>query len=187
MFSFGHPMDIISAVEKYCTSFHGATIWDLGSVGAQSIVSAWKVNVKMAWNVKRECRNYIVDTVLVPHCPPLMSSLLSRFHTFFLSLLDSGSLEVRVISRLAARDLRSNLGSNLCLLKEKSGLDPWTTSKMTMKKCLRQSCVTVTPESEKWRLPFLEKLLNARLSSYYSCDDEVKKQLSEFIDSLVKN
>ena len=134
--------------------------------GALSLQSAWRTCLKLSWKVSRECRNYILEQVLAPHCPPVMQILLARFHTFFLSLLESPSSEVRIIARLAARDLRTSLGSNLRLLKEKSGLDPWIATPATMKRELRQGCQTEIPEKEKWRLPYLEKLLNARLWAY---------------------
>ena len=113
MFSFAHPKEIITAIEKYCTSFHSSNLWDLSSGAVQSIISAWHVNAKLSWNMNRDCRTYFVDHLLAPHCPPLMATLLSKYHGFFLSLLESPSDEVQIIARLAARDLRSHLGSNL--------------------------------------------------------------------------
>ena len=77
---------------------------------------------------------YFIDHVLSADSPPLISSLLSRFHKFFFSLLFKESFEVSVIARLAAKDIRSNLGSNLRLLKETSGCDPWCTGFDEMKK-----------------------------------------------------
>ena len=57
--------------------------------------------------------------------------------TFFRSLLDNPSPEVQVALLLAARDLRSYVGSNLALLREEScGLDPWTVSQCQLKKAL---------------------------------------------------
>ena len=54
----------------------------------------------------------------------LEASLLARFHGFFRSLLASPSYEVATVAILAARDIRSTLGSNLTHLRNKTGLDP---------------------------------------------------------------
>ena len=187
MFSFAHPMEIISAVEKHCSAFYGSSLYDLGGSGALSLQLAWNTSIKLSWKVSRECRSYFLEHVLAPHCLPIMKSLLSRFHTFFLSLLSSPSKEVRIISRLAARDLRTSLGSNLRLLSEKSGMDPWTTSPSNMKLRLKHTCRIQVPENDKWRLPYLGKLLNARLWAHYSCNDEQEEILTQLIESLIKN
>ena len=60
----------------------------------------------------------MVQEVLAPHVVSLRANLLSREVGFFRSLLTSPSYEVTVLSLLAARDVRSNLGSNLALVKE---------------------------------------------------------------------
>ena len=72
----------------------------------------------------------IVQDVLAPDVTNLEVQLWERFHGFFFhSLLASPSYEVKVSALLASRDLRSNLGSNLAALKEKTKLDPWTAAR----------------------------------------------------------
>ena len=70
---------------------------------------------KLAWDVPRSCHTYLVQEVLAPHVYSLQASLLSHHVGFFRGLLTSPSSEVTVVALLAARDLRSNLGSNLAL------------------------------------------------------------------------
>ena len=55
----------------------------------------------------------------------MKAGLLSKFVGFFRSLITSPSSEVMVVAMLAARDVRSNLGKNLSLVRETTGLDPW--------------------------------------------------------------
>ena len=63
--------------------------------------------------------------MLAPHVPDLNVGLMLKFIGFFRSLLASPSSEVVVVALLAARDVRSNLGKNLALVREASGgLDP---------------------------------------------------------------
>ena len=124
-FGFAHPHEQIVAIEKYCIAEYGSNLWDLNSQETRMYLSALKTGHKLAWGVDRRCRTYLVQEVLAPPVPSLEAGLLSMFHWFFLSLLQSPSHEVSVVARLAARDIRSNLGSNLDLLVKKSNPDPW--------------------------------------------------------------
>ena len=187
MFNFAHPSEIVKAIEKYCSSWYGSNVWRLERDSVESILASWRTCIKLSWNITRSCRNYFVDHVLAPDSPPLISSLLSRFHKFFVSLIDNENCEVSVIARLAARDLRSNLGSNLRLLKDTSGLDPWCTGTNAMKQRLIRSCVREIPPKDLWRVPYLQKLLAARQWAYYNTEGDTVKEITALIDSLVAN
>ena len=54
------------------------------------------------------------------------------FLLIFLGLLNSDSTEVQVVAGPAARNLRSNVGINLSLIRDITGLDPWGTTANTM-------------------------------------------------------
>ena len=187
MFDFAHPSEIVTAIEKYCSSWYGSNIWRLDSECVGSVLASWRTCVKLTWNVDRSCRNYFVDHVLAANSPPLISCLLSRFHKFFFSLLLSDSREVSVLARLSARDIRSNLGANLCLLKDTSGLNPWCTANHVMKKRLNEKCVREIPPNDHWRVPYLQKLLAERQWAFYNNKEDRKNGISALIDSLVKN
>ena len=135
----------------------------------------------------RDCRTYFVDHLLASHCPPLMATLLSMYHGFFLSLLDSPSHEVQVIARLAARDLRSHLGSNLRLLRDRTGCDPWTASRDEKKMRLRDSYCSHIPDEVTWRILLMDKLLQSRQTAYYGMNEDDKNHLTELINSLARN
>ena len=40
-FEFAHPIEQISATEKYCTSMYGSNLWNLDSREAEMVFSAW--------------------------------------------------------------------------------------------------------------------------------------------------
>ena len=115
-FHFAHPLEQILATEKYCCSFYGSNLWDLTSDEAKMVFSAWRTGHKLAWYVHHGCRTYLVQTVLAPHVTSLRVNILTRFRGFFRSPLDSPSWEVVVVARLAARDVRSTVGSNLRMI-----------------------------------------------------------------------
>ena len=123
-FSFTHPADQITAVEKYCTSAYRSNLWKLGERESEMFTNEWKTGHKIAWDVPRACHTYLVQTVLAPHVGSLRASLLHREVGFFHGLLTSPSKEMTVAALLASRDIRSTVSANLALVREVSGLDP---------------------------------------------------------------
>ena len=144
--------------------------------------------MKLAWGVHRGCRTFLLQQVLAPEVTSLRVNLLLRFRTFFRSLLNSPSPEVQVAVRLAARDLRSPVGSNLALLrKETGGLDPWTAGPGQLKRALLQSEAKPVPTQDAWRVPFLRRLLEERLHHFYMGDKLQESRFQGPIDSLIVN
>ena len=92
-----------------------------------------------------------------------------------------------MVARLAARDARSNLGSNLGLLREKSKLDPWTATKLEVRAALEKEDMVKVPEQEAWRVSYLQDLLSQRLQAHYRSEKEEEERLSTLINSLVIN
>ena len=105
-----------------------------------------------------------------PHVTSLRVQILCKFRGFFRSLLDSPSSEVAVVARLAARDLRSSVGANLALLQWETGLDPWAIGPGHLRAALVAKDIVVVPDVDKWRVPYLERLLSQRLQAYYKAD-----------------
>ena len=112
---------------------------------------------------------------------------MTRFLGFFLNLLQSPSPEVRVTARLASRDIRTNLGSNLEFLREQTGLNPWETDKQTLMSVLSDQESEGPPEKEYWRCSYLAKLLQEKLFHQYNGDADEEQRVSGQIDSLVIN
>ena len=186
-FSFAHPEEQINAVSKYCSSAYGSNLWDLGSREAVMLMNAWRTGHKLAWDVPRSCHTYLVQTVLAPQDFSLRASLMNRSVGFFRGLLASPSKEVTVVALLAARDLRSSLGSNLALVRGATKLDPWAASRAQLKAALEADDLVPVPQLDSWRAPALEKLLSARVQAYYAGDEEETKRLQGLISSLVTN
>ena len=184
-FSFAHPIEQILAVEKYCTAVYGSNLWHLCGKEAGMVVSAWRTGHKLAWDVPRSCHNYLVEEVLAAGAASLEVSLLTRFQGFFRGLLASPSQEVVVVALLAARDIRSTLGSNLTHLQNLTGLDPWAVGKSQLKAALGRATRKEVPELDFWRPQLLQKLLSARLEAHYSTDLVEEERIATLINSLV--
>ena len=52
-FGFASPVEILTALKVYCSSFYGSMLWDLGGDLAQQYYNAWNTCVKLAWQVPR--------------------------------------------------------------------------------------------------------------------------------------
>ena len=186
-FSFAHPFEQITAVEKYCTAVYGSNLWELGSNETNMLVNSWKTGLKLAWGVTRACRTYLVETVLAPHVRSLRARLLLRFINFFRALLTGPSREVTVVALLAARDKRSSIGANLAVVSELTKLDPWVSSIGELRNSLEEADRAKIPDRDEWRIPYLRKLLSALLEAKYSADSAEEERLQSLITSLVIN
>ena len=80
---------------------------------------------------------------------------MSRFVNFFRGLRTSPSPEVQIMANLTGRDIRTSTGSNLRLLEETSGLDPWLYSSTKMKDKLTKIEIVPVPEHDAWRVTYL--------------------------------
>ena len=112
---------------------------------------------------------------------------MSRIITFFQSLLQSPSTEVQICTRLAARDIRSNIGANIAAIKNETGLDPWVIGARRIRKELRLNVSIKIEENDKWRIPYLSKLLHDRTIAHFNCNNKEEDHLNDLIHSLVTN
>ena len=58
---FASPVEILSAFKVYCSSFYGCMLWDLGGERAGQVFNAWTTAIKLAWDVPRGTRTYLVQ------------------------------------------------------------------------------------------------------------------------------
>ena len=65
-----------------------------------------------------------------------------------------------------------------------TGLDPWCCLGSQVKRVMWEKLADL-PEQDKWRLPYLGKLLEQRGDLYYQLEDT--SELTELIDSLCLN
>ena len=78
---------------------------------------------------------------------------------FLKRLEKSVSGEVRILSRIAASDVRSVTGKNCLNLGIEFGLDPWKETPGSIRKKYK---VYDLPNQDNWRLPLLASLLRER-------------------------
>ena len=125
-----------------------------------------------------------MQEVLAPGFTPLRSELLLRFRNFFRRLLCSPSPEVVIAALLGATDVRTTVGENLQLLKEETGLDTWQASPGEIRRKLKEKSEVKVPDQDMWRIPYLRKLLQARLEASYEGQEEKVEELTNLVNSL---
>ena len=147
MLHFASPAEVLTATNVYCADYYGSLAGrDLGTNKASMFYNAWTIHVKLAWQVPRNTRTYLVQQVLAPG-----SEILARFVNFFHSLRNAPSHEVLTAGLLGARDLGSVTGRNLALVTELSGQDPWTASSARVRQALMDKEIIPVPETDGWR------------------------------------
>ena len=90
-------------------------------------------------------------------------------------------MEVVVLANLVARDVRTTTGANLHFLTEMTGLDPWQCSPKDVKAVMAEKQVEL-PDQDKWRVPYLGRLLEERGERFHNMEDTT--EITELIDSL---
>ena len=186
-FKFASPVEVVQALEVYCSSFYGCMLWDLAGQGASQLYNSWNTAIKLAWFVPRATRTYLVQHVLSAGHTSAKVNILTRYRNFFHGLRKSPSYEVRVMANIASRDVRSTTGSNLRLVEEISGLDPWVCSAMELKVMLSKKELVTVPNQDAWRVKYLATLLAQRQELHYIGDTVQRDTLSDLINTLCIN
>ena len=184
-FDFAHPAEILIATQKYSSAHYGSCLWSLRGHAADMLYASWRTHVKLSWNLPRQCKTFFVSELLAPGVTQPNVFLMTRFLTFFHSLLDSGSIEVQTLARLAARDLRTNVGSNLDHIRRETNLDPWIYGGARVRDALIAHNKVNVSKQDEWRIGYADKLLTARLEAYYAGNVEEEENLTALIHASV--
>ena len=91
--------------------------------------------------------------------PHIRKRILSQCVTFVHGLFRSRSLEIQILANIVARDTGSTTGSNLYQLSQEFNVDPWRPESVNI---IVKTPLYAVPEEERWRLPFVDKLLSQR-------------------------
>ena len=178
MFSFALPAQVLNAIGVYSAHFYGSMLWDLYGEVAGQVYRSWNTCVKLVWNLPRSTHNYFVENLLSEGFPSVRRRILGQYVNFLQRLRKSVSSEVRIMSFIAAADVRSTTGRNCYNLSQEFNLDPWTSSHSLLKE--KYSFYEV-PEADSWRLPLLTTLLHQRYDMN-ACGDDTRT-----VDGLIES
>ena len=141
----------------------------------------------MAWGCPQQTRTYILQQVLSCGYCSARVDILCRYVKFFHSLKNSACQEIRFLSRLLARDIQSTTGRNIALIRELSGLNPWSNSVTTIRQALVSEERVEVQQQDEWRIPYLCSLLTQRRQAHSQGMEDREMYLTELIESLVIN
>ena len=184
-FSFAHPEEVLHAVKTYCCDHYGSMLWDLEGDLANQYFNTWGTCVKLAWDLPRAMHSYFLGPL--SGLITVKWDVLSRYAGFYRGLLSSPSREVGIMARLVAKDLRTTTASNMKMLERETGLPWWSPARDMKKELFKQA--EVIPDIDKWRLPYLVKLLEKRDILVYNGEGEESEELvrvKELLDSLCR-
>ena len=186
-FSFASPVEIIRALQVYCTSHYGSMLWDLQGEGAVQYCNSWSTAIKLAWDCPRATRSYLLQEVLACGTTSARSEIMARYGKFFRGLRSSPCREVAILANLVARDIRSTTGSNIRLVWDSSGKNPWCSGPTALRSGLAKAERVEVPEADRWRVKYLGTLLTQRQEWHYMGHEEQELLVQKLIDSLCIN
>ena len=178
-FSFADPAQILTAVKLLCCHAYGSMLWRLDSDSSQSFFRAYSSCVRRVYGLPLNTFTYLVEGHLSTHQPPLRNMVLGRFPGFFQRLLDSPSVEVGIMARLAAKDARTTTAANIAYIQRLTKVDPSEADGLEVRSNLPVQSV---PEKESWRIGLLDKLMQQRADVMKAGGD--CKRLIAMISSL---
>ena len=136
--------------------------------------------MKLVHGVLRSTFPYLVEGYLAKDRTSLRNHILGRYPGFFREMQSSPSKEVRMLVNMIADDPRSTTCQNLRYLRRMTNLDNAEQfGSWRVRKELPQKSV---PESERWRLGLLAKLMTMKQNMYMEVQDS--KRITAMLDSL---
>ena len=178
MFGFAHPCQVLNAVQIYTCHFYGSMLWDLFSEMSGQVFRSWNTCVKLAWGIPRSSHNYVSD-FLADSLPSVKKKILAQYVSFFQNLSKSCSREVRILAGIVSQDIQSVTGRNLYNIAALFNLNPRKDPVTSFKS---KNIGYAAPEEDKWRLPFLVKLLDQR-TELFTCEEDTSS-IDDLIQSL---
>ena len=144
-------------------------------------MNSWSVSTRHMWDVPRDTHRYMVEELGGQHA---QSMLTVRYVKFLQWMKKSPKLVVQFLLEKVEKDMRTVTGRNLRYIQEKIEFrkDLFKVKISWLKKNINFCEI---PENEKWRVNFVEEIVNIRQNvfkldhddeSFLTCD-----QLSEIV------
>ena len=156
------PSLFLKLVYTYTTSIYGSNLWDIFSSDCERLYTSFSVTIRNALKLDRCTHRYLLE--------PLSESLhiktliISRYVSFYRSLIDSKKFPVRFLARISQHDQRTVLGRVLSTISYLCNCDIESLSPKLVKE---KVTFRVVPESEKWRLSLSKELYKIRDEKNY--------------------
>ena len=90
-----------------------------------------------------------------------------------------------MLFNLIAGDLQTTAAVNIRVVRESSGLDPWTAGPGKLKETLHINESVAIPPQNDWKIEYTRSLLRQLQEAKHSVQDDKVKYIQGLIDSLV--
>ena len=176
MFDFATPEQKLTAIQTYCCSWYGSMLWEFYSDTAEKAFRAWSTTVKIAHQLPRHTRTFIMEHYLSGSLPSVRQMILRRYVQFLQGLLSSSNPAVCHLANLAVATNLSVTGRNVIRMWEEFGRDPVTCHKreFVVEKC-------EMPEGGEETIELLDRLLEQRSNE---TDEDVLNELNQLITNV---
>ena len=147
-------------------------------------MNSWSVSTRLMWDVPRETHRYMVEELGGQHAQTM---LIVRYVKFLQNMKKSSKLAVQCLLEKVAKDMRTVTGRNIRYILERIEYkkDIFEVKAGWLKKNLTFCKI---PENEKWRVNFVEEIVNVRQNVFKldHNDDSflTSDQLSEILDYI---
>ena len=139
---------------------YGSNLWDLFRNQCERLYTSYSVAMRSALDIDRCTHRYLVEPL--SQSLHLKTMLLSRYVTFYESLIESNKMPVRFLARLNGHDNETVLGRNLANLAQMCSVK---ISELSSNMIKRKVMYRATPDNEKWRVNMALELISARDST----------------------
>ena len=130
-------------------------------------------------------RTFLLQKVLSCGMKSARTEILGRYGKFCLGLRISVSQEIRVLFNYVARDLQCTTAKNLKVVRDMSGLDPWTVGSWKLKEALHKQQLVDIPPQDEWKVRYLKSLLGQLQEAKKVVLEDSIEYIQDLIDSLV--
>ena len=150
-FAFAYPEQILKATHMYCLHLYGGMLWNFCSDETGQFCRSWNTSVKLAHNVPRGTKTFIVDNFLAVNFLPVIQEMYARYANFIKALGTSPSLEVRHLFNIVKSNVQSTTGLNINKIQRDTGLDPCKNSSSAIRSVAMKSeiCLLYTSPSPR--------------------------------------
>ena len=115
-FHFVNPDIMTKLVNVYATSFYGSGTWYIFSTSCEKLYKSWNITIRQIFNLEWSTHRYLIEHI--SGCLHLKVMLVSRYITFYKTLISSSKIRVSFLSRLIENDIRTVLGRTLQSIKQ---------------------------------------------------------------------
>jgi hypothetical protein len=90
-----------------------------------------------------------------------------------------------VLFKYVVRDIQCTTAKNIKMVRDMSGLDPWTTGSWKLKEALHKKQTVDIPHQDVWKVKYLKSLLGQLQEAKQLVHEDRIDYIQDLIDSLV--